>query len=361
MRLGFVLYGNLGMLSGGFLYDRILVEHCRRRGHAVEEFSLPWRPYGWGLAHNFSPVLTRRLADAPWNLMLQDELAHPSLFRLNRRLRRRGAPPLVAVVHHLRCREERPAWQNLLYRLVERRYLASVDGFIFNSMDTRRSVEALLPAPKPFVVAPPGGDRFASYPDEAEIAARTRAAASLRLLFLANVMPRKGLHALVRALAALSHEKWELEVVGSLTVEPGYTRAVRRQVEAAGLAGRVHFRGPRYGCDVAACLASSHLLTVPSSLEGFGIVYLEAMGFGLPVIASRHGGARELVVHGENGFLVAPGDLEALITHLDLLLKDRQKLLDMSLASRRHFARHPTWAESAGRAVRFLEQFPQAP
>ena len=45
MRLGLILYGNLTMQSGGFLYDRLLVEHLRRRGHEVQEISLPWRHY----------------------------------------------------------------------------------------------------------------------------------------------------------------------------------------------------------------------------------------------------------------------------------------------------------------------------
>ena len=58
----------------------------------------------------------------------------------------------------------------------------------------------------------------------------------------------------------------------------------------------------------AESLARSHLLAVPSSYEGFGIVYLEGMAFGLPALASSAGGAQEIIRHGETGWLVPPGE-----------------------------------------------------
>jgi glycosyltransferase involved in cell wall biosynthesis len=356
MRLGLILYGDLTMNSGGFLYDRLLVDHLRRRGHAVQEISLPWPPYALGLADNLSPALLVRLAAAPVDLFLQDELAHPSLFWLNQRLRRRTLRPVVAIVHHLRCQENRPLWQNRLYQRVERRYFQSVDGFIYNSRDTRESVERLLPAPKPCVVATPGGDRLGRTLSKEEILSRAQGPGPLKILFLGNLMPRKGLHLLIEALATLPRDRWELLVVGSAEFDPAYGRAIRRQVGEFGLTQQVRFYGHRDGDPLAALLAGSHFLAVPSSLEGFGIVYLEAMSFGLPIIAAGKGGATELVTPGGNGFLVQPGDLAALTQYLRLLLTDRERLVSMSLAARERFDRHPTWDESLTSACRFLEE-----
>ena len=59
-------------------------------------------------------------------------------------------------------------------------------------------------------------------------------------------------------------------------------------------------------------LAESHVLAVPSSYEGYGIVYAEALGHGLPVIASTAGAAGEVLADGREGFLVAPGDAGAI-------------------------------------------------
>ena len=72
---------------------------------------------------------------------------------------------------------------------------------------------------------------------------------------------------------------------------------------------------------------------MPSSYEGFGIVYLEGMQFGLPAIAGTAGAAKEIITHGHNGFLVPPGNPEALAHHIELLIRDRELLLKMSLAA----------------------------
>ena len=85
---------------------------------------------------------------------------------------------------------------------------------------------------------------------------------------------------------------------------------------------------------IAQTLSNSHLLAVPSSYEGFGIVYLEGMSFGLPAIGATAGGAQEIIQHGHNGFLVEPDDAESLSAHISNLAVDRQKLVEMSLAAR---------------------------
>ena len=355
MRVALVLYGDLDFISGGFLYDRMLVEHLRRQGEAVEIVSLPWRSYAGGLLDNLSPGLMRRLTAIRADIIVQDELAHPSLLRFNRRRQRRGGPPVVAIVHHLRCSEARPAWQNKLYRRVERRYLASVQGFIFNSRATQKTVEELGGDRKPSVVAYPGADRFASPPAPAAVTARAQEPGPLRLLFLGNVIPRKGLHTLIAALALLPREAWQLTIVGGLDLDPLYVREIRRQIAGAGLDGQITFTGPLHRDELAAVLANSHALAVPSSYEGFGIVYLEGMAFGLPALATTAGGAVEIITSGRDGFLISPGDISALARHLGTLMADRGLLLTMSLAAQQRFAAHPTW-EDAGAAVhRFLQ------
>jgi hypothetical protein len=144
VRVGLVIYGSLDTVSGGYIYDRMLVEHLRRQGEQVEIISLPWRNYGRHLVDNASPTLYHRLRQVSLDVLLQDELNHPSLFCLNRRLQAQVGYPIIAIVHHLRCSEARPAWQNRLYRWVERRYLSTVDGFIFNSQTTKAAVKGVL-------------------------------------------------------------------------------------------------------------------------------------------------------------------------------------------------------------------------
>ncbi len=359
MRLGLVIYGSLDTVSGGYLYDRRLVDFLRSHAVEVEVISLPGRDYLRCLGDNFSAPLLRRLADLKVDVLLQDELNHPSLFWLNRRLRGRNGMrpyPIVSIVHHLRCSETLPNWESRLVRRIERSYLRGVDAFIFNSQATRRTVEAVgaIEAECPCVIAYPAGDRFAPAITDEAISKRALQPGPLRLLFVGNVIPRKGLHTLLQALRTLPQEAWRLTVAGSLDLDPDYVRAVRRQADEAGLSGRISFLGSLPDSELALLLCSHQLLVVPSSYEGYGIVYLEGMGFGLPAIATSGGGAAEIVTHGRDGFLVSPDNMGKLAHHIGELWRNRQELLHMSLAARQRYLRHPTWEQTGEQIYTFL-------
>ncbi len=377
MRLGLVIYGSLATVSGGYLYDRQLVEHLRRAGDDVEIIPLRWRNYAGRLTDNFSAGLTARLQGPRYDVLMQDELNHPSLFWLNRRLRRATPYPIITIVHHLRCSERRPAWENVLYRAVERAYLRTVDGFIFNSQTTHTAVEALIgPVAADTcqvsedltgvggvkatrsrlraIVAHPAGDHFRPLITREQIEARVRQSGPLQLLFIGNVIPRNGLHTLLDALASLPRADWHLHVVGSLNVDPAYGHAIRRRIAQLQLTAQVTLHGALADAGLRQRLERSHLLAVPSTYEGFGIVYLEGMGFGLPALATTAGAAGEIITSGENGYLAPPNDSAALAQTLRLMLDDREHLLSLSLAARRRYEQHPTWEASAARIRAFL-------
>ncbi|MEK6574435.1 MAG: glycosyltransferase, partial [Chloroflexota bacterium] len=238
MRPGLVIYGSLDTVSGGYLYDRMLVAHLRQCGDEVDIISIPWRNYGQHLADNFSSTLLRRLRDGRYDVLLQDELNHPSLFLVNRIIgATRRSPlrtPIFSIVHHLRSGEHRPAWKNTLYRFVERQYLSSVDGFIFNSRTTKDAVERLAGDHRPSIVAYPAGDHFSPPLEPGRIRERATRPGPLRLLFVGNIIPRKGLHTLLDALAQI-RDGWELNVVGSAEVDRGYVTEVQRRIANLGL------------------------------------------------------------------------------------------------------------------------------
>ena len=363
MRIGLLIYGSLDTLSGGYLYDRKLVEYLREAGDSVEIVSLPWRSYPVHLADNLSLRLYRRLRDLPVDILLQDELNHPSLALVNRRLRGlQPRNPLISIVHHLRSSEQHPRRLLPLYRAVERSYLRTVDGFIFNSRTTRQAVAGLRGesenlSPLGGVVAYPAGDHLAA-PDEGAveelIGARESDAGPLRILFVGNLIARKGLHHLIAGLSRLPTADWVLDVVGDEAVDSAYATALRRQVGAAGLEENIRLHGRVSDDELAQRYRAAHLLAV-LSYEGFGIVYLEAMAFGLPVLASVHGGAGEIVDSGVNGFLIEPTNAEGIAAHLSALGGDRERLADLGRNARRRFAAHPRWAESAATIRAYLE------
>jgi glycosyltransferase involved in cell wall biosynthesis len=358
MRIGLVIYGNLETISGGYLYDRMLVEHLEGQGDQVEIISLPWRNYARHLGDNLNPAFLRRFRRLDVDVLLEDELNHPSLFGINRRMA--GIFPIISIVHHLRSSELRSAWQNQTYRWVERSFLSSADGFIFNSQTTRQVVESLVGAQKPCVVAYPAGDRLSACISAEEIAHRAFQPAPLRLFFLGNVIPRKGLHTLIEALSMLPKDSWQLSVAGRQDIDLEYANLIRRRIAQLGLSDRVAFLGALDDEALAGQLRLSQVLALPSSYEGYGIAYLEGMGFGLPAIATSGGAAGEIITNGVNGFLVSPEDHLALRDCIQELAQNRQRLLELSLAARHRYQAHPGWEET-GRTIRgFLEEVREA-
>lgn len=345
MKLGLVIYGSLDTVSGGYLYDRKLVEYLRRQGDTVEVISLPWRNYASHLTDNL-----RFRLPPDFDLIIEDELNHPSLLFANR------LPhpcPVISLVHHLRCSELRPQWQNALYRMVEKKYLQSVDGFIFNSNTTARVVSEIIESRKPSLVAYPPTDRFYNHViSEEEIRERAKLN-ELRILFLGNVIYRKGLHTLLKAVER-RRSKVKVDVVGGLTAEPKYAKQMQEFIAANGLSSFVFLHGPLDHQPLIEMYRQAHLMVVPSSYEGFGIVYLEGMGFGLPAIGTTAGAAGEVITHGEDGYLIEPDDDARLAEILDELTNDREALVRLSLNAVKRYKSQPRWEETAKRIREFL-------
>ena len=206
----------------------MLVQSLRGAGDQVDVISLVEGSYWRYLADNLSPGLLDQLSDLKIDLLLQDELNHPSLFFTNYSLRKRIHYPLVSIVHHLRSSETHPSLLNWIYQTIERRYLRSLDGFIFNSLTTRKVVEDLIGDDFASIVAYPAGDGLGDELQREAILSRARQESPLKILFLGNIIPRKGLELLLTALASIPPNKWLLKVVGSLTMDPSHTSSMKK-------------------------------------------------------------------------------------------------------------------------------------
>ena len=359
VKIGLIIYGTLDTLSGGYLYDRQLVAHLRANGCEVEILSLPWRNYPSHLSDNLRLGWARQIAETNYDLLLQDELNHPSLFLLNRLLRRQCTCPLITIVHHLRSSEDHPAALLPFYRAVERQYLTTIDGCIFNSQTTKQTVHQLLGDSVPHVVAYPAADHLQPPTHGSVISAiteRLQRRAPLQLLFVGNLMARKRLHTVLHALAHLNQPNWQLHIVGSQAVDPGYSSDMHQLASRLALSSRLTWHGRISNEELVKLYLTSDSLVMPS-YEGFGIVYLEAMAHGLPVIATTAGAAREIVQPGKNGYLIPLDDDMRLAQYLERIQTNRVHLATLAFHARQSFEAHPTWQESMHAAFQWLCEF----
>jgi glycosyltransferase involved in cell wall biosynthesis len=165
----------------------------------------------------------------------------------------------------------------------------------------------------------------------------------------------KGQDLAIRACAALARSAIRrapirLVIVGGTAfgIEPGYPGALEALAVELGIADRVKFTGFR--ADLPDLYAAADVVLQPSrNPEGFGLVAAEAQAAGRPVIATAVGGTAEVVVDGETGLLVPPGDERALVSALELLSDPTRRTAMGAAATARP-------AQTAARAARRLEE-----
>ena len=123
-------------------------------------------------------------------------------------------------------------------------------------------------------------------------------------------------------------------VGGVFDTEKFYMDRFRKEVQEAGLETKLTINDFR--ADMPDVFAAFDIFVLPSILpEPFGLVVIEAMASGKPVVATAPGGPSETVVNGETGFLVPPSDASAIARALEVLLADPQKRISMGDAGRR--------------------------
>jgi glycosyltransferase involved in cell wall biosynthesis len=174
-----------------------------------------------------------------------------------------------------------------------------------------------IPAEK-FEVIPPS--LAPAFSRDARPARPARAEGLFRVLFVGRLAPYKGVDHLIRAVGALRQEGGrpvELTVAGE--GEPGARENLEKLAKGAGI---VTFTGSLADEELKALYDSAGALALPSNAEAFGIVLLEAMSRGLPVVAARAGGMPLLVHDRENGLLVEYADVAGLTAAIRDLASD---------------------------------------
>jgi glycosyltransferase involved in cell wall biosynthesis len=190
----------------------------------------------------------------------------------------------------------------------------------------------------------------------------------LRLLYVGRLRAEKGILVALQALALLMSEQsrtgthvppLRLDVIGD--GNDVYLGALERFVQEQHLSEVVHFHGRIQQDALIDHYDCADLLLVPSLWqEPFGLVVVEAMARGLPVIASNLGGPAEILTHGVDGLLVEPGNEQELAAAIRLLLNDPAKRTHLGRSARDTVERRFTIEENARRVEQHLLQALQA-
>lgn len=156
-----------------------------------------------------------------------------------------------------------------------------------------------------------------------------------------RVRPQKGTDVFVEAMCRLlpRYPDFTAVVIGRVDDE-GFAAALRARVAEAGLADRVRFLGELPIVEVPGWFRRLTLYAFTSRNEGFGLTLLEAMASGVGLVAARAGAAEKAVTDGETGVLVPPGDVDALVTALEPLMREPARAEEMGRRARARVLAH---------------------
>jgi len=276
--------------------------------------------------------------------------------------------PRVITIHHLARttlkaletslfdRIKNPRRETGISPLVEPLCIRRADRIIAVSQFTKQDIMDVFNIPDSRIEVICHGAYPENYVFSEEARVKLRSALGIKsqpmILFVGRLVPRKGVDILLRALPQVLREtEVKLVLAGS-----GNQHEYQHLAQALGIPDKLCFLG-RVPDDTLRLLYSScDLFVLPSRLEGLGIVVLEAMAAGKPIIATSVGGIPELIESGQNGILVEAGDEGKLASAIVKVLSDKSLARVIGENNMKKVRERYSWEVAARKAERLYNE-----
>jgi glycosyltransferase involved in cell wall biosynthesis len=343
-RVVFAVPGSLDTPTGGYAYDRRVIDEMTTIGWRVDVLDL-----GEGFPRpdpRTREAARRRLAELPFGTpIIVDGLALGVLPELAAEVSTRR--PLVALVHHPLALESGLTHSEAeAFRDSERQALTNASRVIVTSPATAEILVSDYAVPfERIAVAPPGTDP----------APRARGGGSdvVHLLAVGALVPRKGYDVLLDALSTMTDLPWRLTIAGDRRDEDT-ARRIDAQIAALRVSERVVLEGAVSASRLAQLYDEADVFVLASRYEGYGMAFAEAVARGVPVIGTTAGAIPGTVPEGA-GILVPPDDAAALAQALRLMVSDKTVRARLAAGAWAAASRMPTWRAAAEIVARTVE------
>ncbi|MFN0002051.1 MAG: glycosyltransferase family 4 protein [Pseudohongiellaceae bacterium] len=332
--LYFAIPGDINTMTGGYAYARRLITELSELGLLVKHLALSGTyPTPDNIALGYADKHFAAFPDGA--IVLADGLAFGVLDAIAQlhsdRLK------IIALCHHPLALEtglSNAHAQELHHS--EQRALAAAVAVLVNSSNTAGILtKQFAVKPEKIVVALPGTDSqvFAECNGNPPV-----------LLTVATLTHRKAHDVLITALAQITDLPWVARFVGSKESDPNWTIHLISKTVEHRLENRINFMGTV--AELSAEYSKADLFVLPSLFEGYGMVFAEALAYGLPIVAARSGAVPD-VVPDTAGILVTPNNADELATALRLLLTQPALRGKLQRGARRAASHLPTWKNTA--------------
>jgi glycosyltransferase involved in cell wall biosynthesis len=168
------------------------------------------------------------------------------------------------------------------------------------------------------------------------------------IVYCGSITPRKGLHYLLQAFHEMNLPNSELLIIGNISDLEYFEKLKKYQSKS------IIFNGPCPQSDLPRLYSKGSIFVLPSIADGFGMVVTQALACGLPTIISSNVGAKDIITEGLNGYVIAPGDIQAMKNRIIRLYSNEKLLKNMSLSALETSVKNMTWDAYGDRLGQFL-------
>ncbi|MDY6933220.1 MAG: glycosyltransferase family 4 protein [Spirochaetota bacterium] len=208
--------------------------------------------------------------------------------------------------------------RNVFFRIIVRFILNRADEIIAQSSNTKLNAIKYYKPWKEIKIVP-----LAYHPTEIPVITRKEMkikSDEFILITIGRLVKRKAMDVIINAISMIPDDRIQLFIVGD-----GPDRInLENLVKNLKLEKRIHFLGYLSDEEKYKYLSVSDIFILPSMHEGFGIVYMEAMYCGLPIVCTNHGGQTDFLINGENAILIDVGDIKACSEAILKFYKDKE-------------------------------------
>ncbi|AOX00998.1 hypothetical protein BJP34_17495 [Moorena producens PAL-8-15-08-1] len=347
--------------TGGEYYNYKLYERLKKSGLAPDYinlhakrylFKLAWIPLIGDLIVNLIMVIL--LTNRCNGLIVEDHYfsRYLLLFNLIHKIFNKNGK-IIIILHHFDDYNSQSKFllKKIFYRYQEKACLCWADIIVTNSKFSEKEITSLNIGTKSIFVLPPALKR------ETLEATKNldKNHSELKILCVGHCIPRKGIIYLIEAFSQVERQGVKIHIVGKTDKNQNYHRKVINLINKLDLKDDVilHSRLDQDGLNQL--YSSSHIFVLPSLKEGFGIVLLEAMYFGLPIITTNISAMPELVQDGENGLLVPPANFQRLAQALSKLIANPELRQYMGQKGRERVSNSYHWEQTSSEFLAIVQ------
>lgn len=338
----FAIPGDITTLTGGYLYERRLLEHLRAAGHDMQHVVLS-ESFPAPSDSDMEEAVAALAALPSGRPLILDGLVFGAIDTAGLA---RVAAPIIAMIHHPLALESglSEARRDHLYR-TERDNLRLAAHVLVPSPHTRSIlVERYGADPDRITVLRPGVAPAAGRPEPVD---------PPLVLSVGILHPRKGHDVLIEALASLRDLDWTAVIVGSAW-DSEHAAALAQKIERQDFGDRLRLAGRVSLEELQRLYCAASVFALATRYEGYGIVFDEAMSYGLPVVSCDAGAVRD-TLPASASLLVSPDDVTALANALRRLLEDGKLRMQLASAALNAGKALPGWPEQTRIASKVIE------